>query len=41
MYKRQRTEAEEAGLGNEDWVNVGWTNDLERVATHEHAYEVT
>ncbi len=36
-----RTEAEEAGLGNEDWVNVGWTNDLERVATHEHAYEVT
>ena len=39
MYTR--TEAEEAGLGNEDWVNVGWTNDLERVATHEHAYEVT
>ena len=36
-----RDEAVAAGLGHEDWVNAGWTNDLERVATHEHAYEVT
>ena len=37
-----KTEAESAELGNEGWVNEGWTNpDRERVATDNHVYEVT